>query len=94
MEDIDPKDFAKQFAESAAPLIAEAVKNAMEDWARENAAQRPSTPATEPWRGGPLSNSQVDSLISRDAAATLSRMASDLSDIKAAIQSQADGGQS
>lgn len=88
---ISPEDFGKRAAEAMAPGIVDAIKRAMEEWARESGLVNQSGAEPEPWRGGPPSEMQLNQILGKENESTMSQIGRDVNDIKSAVQTMANG---
>lgn len=88
----DPATLGRSIGEAAAPFIYDAVKRALEDWQREQRSAQPVAQIpTPPWTGGPPTTEQITLIQKKASSDDFTRIAADVSDIKAAVQQLAAG---
>lgn len=92
---LSPEDFGRRAAEAMAPILEESLRRIMDEFVdnlRESMPDERSAKSNQPaqWTGGTPTSEQAKAIVDRSSAVNMASLATDVSDIKAAVQQMAN----
>lgn len=96
---LSPEDFGRRAADAMVPILEESLRRIMDEFtdnlrsslsASDPSQSRTSQSPTQ-WTGGPPTPEQAKAIVDRASTFSMAAIATDVSDIKAAVQQMANG---